>query len=865
MGSSNFSFIQSVSCPPTVSDPPPIPVLESKSLTSIKVRWQPPTFDGGSRIIRYSLERGDGLGLPFKEVLKGNVFDFINDKLFKSTTYRFRIRAENSIGLSAYSGILTLQTHTATKVCPGGEESVACFDHGDCNADTRKCTCDEGWVLDDCTGKPCVKNCTSEVNGACNYGIGACTCNSFWEGVDCSIPNLSSLCPKCAQGNCNRATGTCTCNKGFAGLRCEMLDCTVLGQCNNHGVCVKPNVCKCSPGYLGLDCNVTSCAQLNECSGRGECISPNVCNCLPAYSGSDCSISLCKSDCSGHGLCIGKEICKCDSGYKGASCALLSCPKDCSGNGDCNDPNQCTCKDGWIGMDCGTALCPAVNNCNGRGQCSAPNVCTCIAGWGGKDCNAYKCDNDCNGRGMCVGPRSCLCSSGWSGRSCEIPDCDKVDKCSLNGNCTAPNVCECIIGWSGTKCDEPQCDRVKSCMGHGQCVYPQVCKCDDGFTGAECEQRTKPTNALVFLSPIDSVDLQRPLFSALPAFTVEAWFNITSVGARANLVSQRDVFELYVTHRYAPGQVVPLNDKGVAVNPFLLKCVIHAKGDIEIQRQLNFEPRTFHHIGVSFDGSVATLFIDGGVDSEQKAWASGPLKQSDFTVSIGGGVSNAQGTPVTAIGALRIWSKVRKDTEIQTSMIPGAPSKVPGLLGFWKFDDSFGAYAGDSGSNAITGRLVGVPEFQLVKIPQIFPPTAPAMLDHQVIDATSIRVMWDAPENNGGALVKTYYLERSLDFIHYNPVYIGPDMEFKLTSLSGSRFYAFRVMAENFAGNSTYSDVSYLTPIAGPPLPPKSAPVLISAGPTFLYVSYVRPKCNGSLLTNYTLEIMDKSVFFHFA
>eukprot|EP00301_Raphidiophrys_heterophryoidea_P008247 c13084_g1_i5.p1 GENE.c13084_g1_i5~~c13084_g1_i5.p1 ORF type:complete len:1752 (+),score=293.21 c13084_g1_i5:331-5256(+) len=239
------------------------------------------------------------------------------------------------------------------------------------------------------------------------------------------------------------------------------------------------------------------------------------------------------------------------------------------------------------------------------------------------------------------------------------------------------------------------------------------------------------------------------------------------------------------------------------------------------------------------------------------------MGRSDFTTTSGGGIADQKThtSPSFGLAALQIWSTSRSTPEIQFSMVASSDqadfSTSKTLVGYWKFDDLFGSYATDCSPQKNTARLIGEPEFRLSKLPQVTAPDSPMMVEHEVLSSTSFRVMWEAPERDGGATIQGYSLEESKDFVNYEVVYQGPDLEFEVTGLSNIRFYSFRVAAINFAGMSKYSNVSYFGTTPGTPLAPRFPPQLELATTTTFEVSWARPKCNGSLLVNYTVEITD--------
>ena len=125
--------------------------------------------------------------------------------------------------------------------CPG--HKVDCSRHGDCNAASGTCVCNEGWSgvgchVPDCPGNP-----------DCN-GNGSCVQAPLPPGDD-GFSVLETL-------------PVCQCHAGFYGVACEFL-------CVHGTVNVKAQNCTCSPCYHGLACNIL-CSGIGSCSMEGKCI-----------------------------------------------------------------------------------------------------------------------------------------------------------------------------------------------------------------------------------------------------------------------------------------------------------------------------------------------------------------------------------------------------------------------------------------------------------------------------------------------------------------------------------------------------------------------------------------------------------------
>lgn len=115
-------------------------------------------------------------------------------------------------------------------------------------------------------------------NGECNYDTGRCNCDDGFSGLDCSVRR--NLCPVSnknadkkykvcnGEGACNKQTGLCQCySEEFSGLDCSHRRCPfypdVNGlECNGHGDCIQgydergqwTGICQCESAWSGKMC-----------------------------------------------------------------------------------------------------------------------------------------------------------------------------------------------------------------------------------------------------------------------------------------------------------------------------------------------------------------------------------------------------------------------------------------------------------------------------------------------------------------------------------------------------------------------------------------------------------------------------------
>ncbi|CAN9509297.1 unnamed protein product [Ophioblennius macclurei] len=90
-------------------------------------------------------------------------------------------------------------------------------------------------------------------------------------------------------------------------------------QCQNGGVCQKPNTCACPEGWMGRLCEEPIC--ILPCLNGGRCVAPYQCDCPTGWTGTRCHNAVCSSPCQNGGRCIRPNRCSCTSGWSGHDCS----------------------------------------------------------------------------------------------------------------------------------------------------------------------------------------------------------------------------------------------------------------------------------------------------------------------------------------------------------------------------------------------------------------------------------------------------------------------------------------------------------------------------------------------------------------
>ncbi|XP_067257599.1 sushi, von Willebrand factor type A, EGF and pentraxin domain-containing protein 1 isoform X2 [Chanodichthys erythropterus] len=90
-------------------------------------------------------------------------------------------------------------------------------------------------------------------------------------------------------------------------------------QCQNGGVCQRPNTCSCPEGWMGRFCEEPIC--ILPCLNGGRCVAPYQCECPAGWTGTRCHNAVCSMPCLNGGRCIRPNRCHCSQGWGGYDCS----------------------------------------------------------------------------------------------------------------------------------------------------------------------------------------------------------------------------------------------------------------------------------------------------------------------------------------------------------------------------------------------------------------------------------------------------------------------------------------------------------------------------------------------------------------
>ncbi|XP_055055760.2 sushi, von Willebrand factor type A, EGF and pentraxin domain-containing protein 1 isoform X1 [Misgurnus anguillicaudatus] len=185
-------------------------------------------------------------------------------------------------------------------------------------------------------------------------------------------------CPKGqrVKGNPGKVTTTLTCRTDQTwtpiSAVCERVSCgPPLYVANGvvHGVMFQFGdvvVYSCYPGYTMEGSSRSVCLEngtwtlsptckalcWTQCQNGGVCLRPNMCHCQEGWMGRFCEEPICILPCLNGGRCVAPYQCECPAGWTGIRCHIAVCSKPCLNDGRCVRPNRCHCRQGWAGSDC---------------------------------------------------------------------------------------------------------------------------------------------------------------------------------------------------------------------------------------------------------------------------------------------------------------------------------------------------------------------------------------------------------------------------------------------------------------------------------------------------------------------------------
>ncbi|XP_059145807.1 adhesion G protein-coupled receptor L4-like [Physella acuta] len=385
-----------------------------------------------------------------------------------------------------------------------------CNSNGDCHPGDSvvdyTCSCNTGWMGENCTVQNYCEYSPCENGGVCNFlkhNEFNCICGDTFYGHRCQFYNECLSLP-CQNGGSCRALDngayTCACADGYSGQKCEVKDPCSPSPCKkDQGVCERLNDtafhCDCFDGFYGNLCEFIDACSTQPCQYFGTCLPQNntySCVCPPGRTGQNCALrDPCQtSPCRNNGTCVtsptnGSFRCGCPPQNSGNECQYTNyCYNVNCGNGTCNPLEKsfkCNCHSGYHGKNCEAFDICLTLPCGLNGQCNS---------------------GDDNTTDMYRVKYTCDCYDGWYGERCQLEDLCFHGACNNNGECTRipPDkfLCHCYPGYNLKDCSVFDPCFTVQCQNGGKCRNTSAtdvkCDCPRDWRGDRCEQEVPCNN-----------------------------------------------------------------------------------------------------------------------------------------------------------------------------------------------------------------------------------------------------------------------------------------------------------------------------------------------------------------------------------
>ena len=377
-------------------------------------------------------------------------------------------------------------------------------------------------------------------------------------------------------------------------------------------------------------------------------------------------------DCNGNGVDDALDI----AAGTSSDCNANSTPDECEAYSDCNSNGV---------MDaCDISAATSVD-CNNN---VVPDECELTTGEA-TDCNANGTLDECDIA---------------QGTSADCNDTDHPDECELAAgssfDCNAnrvPDECDLALGTSQDCNDTGVPDECDVTTG-----MSDDCN-SDGFPD-ECTM-TGPLPGFALNVDPGGDFVRIPSSSSLRPpndFTIEAWVNVRSLGDNQFIIDHEndgggnDGFYLLVSPS-GQARFGARNDNGGTAQS------VFSAQYLDLGR--------WHHVAGSYDNSTLNVYVDGQQTSKP---ASGNVVYDalDFVFVARQGHTDS-GHFNGLIDEVRIWNVVRGPADIQSAMYQTLAGDVPGLVGYWRFDEGAGTVAFDSAGDQ-DGVLIDNPLWESI-------------------------------------------------------------------------------------------------------------------------------------------------------
>ena len=173
------------------------------------------------------------------------------------------------------------------------------------------------------------------------------------------------------------------------------------------------------------------------------------------------------------------------------------------------------------------------------------------------------------------------------------------------------------------------------------------------------------------------------LISALPDGTVEAW--VRREGAGERVIAGR---------RHATADAPAFALWSDASDPSFGIGTAGGGWDSSTAVAGNIPSGAWTHVAVAWSDTALSFFVDGSAVVNTTV-VTGPVPDSNGSLTIGGGLDYVGDNWVGAIDEVRLWSWAKEGGEVEASMETMLTGTEPGLVAAWNFEDGGGSRAAD--------------------------------------------------------------------------------------------------------------------------------------------------------------------------
>lgn len=293
---------------------------------------------------------------------------------------------------------------------------------------------------------------------------------------------------------------------------------------------------------------------------------------------------------------------------------------------------------------------------------------------------------DCNGNGTLD-----VCDVG-SGSSTDCNGNSIPDECESDSDCNSNGIQDICEPEGSSDCDgdgvTDMCE-----LGTG------APDCDGNQTPDECDAAAG-NRALAFDDIDDRVFVPDSPSINPTSFTVETWVYLNSVQSRNTRLVRK-----------IPGPIGMIlaadqdSDQRIQLR-------VHTPGLVVVKDTQSHSAYVgqWHHVAGVYTANSASLYIDG-VLKASTVHANGPLPANTGAMYFGAGLPAADTSEFFGgrLDEIRLWSNPRSDSQILADMHKSYSGSVPGLVGYWRFNEGNGQTAGDSsgmGNDGVVGATL---------------------------------------------------------------------------------------------------------------------------------------------------------------